>query len=94
MGPKTQKSPWKENLSQLRSLYDKAYNGVVLIDEQGLIQVYNQTARKLLGISTDDLAVLEYKEITRLGGTKPKHIDFRIIAATNRQHGLMRSQIA
>ncbi len=63
MGPKPKKSLWKENLSQLRSLYDMAYNGVVIIDEQGSIQVYNQAARKLLGISTNDLAGHPIKEI-------------------------------
>jgi PAS domain S-box-containing protein len=63
MSPKPKKSPWKENLSQLRSLYDMAYNGVVIIDEQGIIQVYNRAARKLLGISTNDLAGHLIKEI-------------------------------
>ena len=56
MRTKTKKDPWKENLSRVSSLCDMAYNGVVIIDKQGIIQVYNQAARKLLGISTNDLA--------------------------------------
>ena len=63
MCPRTKKGTWKENLRQLSSLYDMAYNGVVIIDEKGIIQVYNQAARKLLGASTDDLAGHPIKEI-------------------------------
>ena len=63
MSPKTKKSAWKENLRQLGSLYDMAYNGVVIIDERGIIQVYNQAARKLLGTSTNDLTGHPIKKI-------------------------------
>jgi transcriptional regulator with PAS, ATPase and Fis domain len=56
-------------------LFEIGQGGTVFLDEIAELPLYLQV--KIL-------AVLEDKEITRLGGTKPKHIDFRIIAATNR----------
>ena len=52
-----------------------ADQGTILLDEIGEIPPDLQT--KLL-------RVLQYKEVTRIGGRKPGQLDIRILAATNR----------
>jgi transcriptional regulator with PAS, ATPase and Fis domain len=56
-------------------LLEIAQGGTVYLDEIGELPLYLQV--KILG-------VIEDKEITRLGSTKQKPIDFKLIAATNR----------
>lgn len=56
-------------------LLEIADGGTVYLDEIAELPLYLQV--KILG-------VIEDKEITRLGSTKPKPIDFKLIAATNR----------
>lgn len=63
-------------------LFEAANDGTLLLDEIGDMPVILQTSL---------LRVLEEKEITRLGESKPRKIDVRILAAT--QHDL-REQIA
>ena len=52
-----------------------AHEGTIFLDEVGELSLATQT--KLL-------RVLQEKEITRVGGSKPIPIDVRVIAATNR----------
>lgn len=56
-------------------LFEAAHGGTIFLDEIGEMP---------LGVQTQLLRVLQEKEITRLGETKPRKIDARIIAATNR----------
>jgi transcriptional regulator with PAS, ATPase and Fis domain len=56
-------------------LLEIAHGGTVYLDEIAELPLYLQV--KILG-------AIEDKEITRLGSTKVKQIDFRLIAATNR----------
>ncbi|WIV13058.1 sigma 54-interacting transcriptional regulator [Proteiniborus sp. MB09-C3] len=56
-------------------LFELAEEGTILLDEIGEISLASQT--KLL-------RVLQEKQTLRLGGTTPKEIDVRIIAATNK----------
>jgi len=55
-------------------LFEIANNGTILLDEIGDLPIELQT--KLL-------RVLQEKEIMRIGGTKPRSLDVRVIAATN-----------
>jgi DNA-binding NtrC family response regulator len=55
--------------------FEVAEGGTVLLDEIGDISLKTQT---------DLLRVLQEKEITRVGGTRPITVDFRCIAATNK----------
>ncbi len=55
--------------------FELAHRGVIFLDEIGDMSIKMQS--KLL-------RVLQEKEIERLGDTKPRHVDVRIIAATNR----------
>ncbi|WIF95488.1 sigma-54 interaction domain-containing protein [Caminicella sporogenes] len=55
-------------------LFERAHGGTIFLDEIGEIKMSTQA--KLL-------RVLQEREIVRVGGTKPIHIDVRIIAATN-----------
>jgi PAS domain S-box-containing protein len=57
-----------------RGLFEEADKGSIFLDEIG--ELTANTQAKLL-------RVLQEHEITRVGGTKPIHIDVRIIAATN-----------
>lgn len=54
--------------------FEQAHGGTILLDEIGEMPIHIQS--KLL-------RVLQEKEIKRLGGTKPIHIDIRILASTN-----------
>jgi DNA-binding NtrC family response regulator len=55
--------------------FEAADGGTVFLDEIGDISLKTQT---------DLLRVLQEKEIVRVGGTQPTKVDFRCIAATNR----------
>jgi DNA-binding NtrC family response regulator len=55
--------------------FEMAEGGTVLLDEIGDISLKTQT---------DLLRVLQEKEITRVGGHQPIKVDFRCIAATNK----------
>ncbi|MBU8879317.1 sigma 54-interacting transcriptional regulator [Bacillus sp. FJAT-29790] len=57
-----------------RGLFEEANNGSIFLDEIGELTAGTQA--KLL-------RVLQEKEITRVGGTKPIQINVRVIAATN-----------
>ncbi|QED48565.1 sigma-54 interaction domain-containing protein [Cytobacillus dafuensis] len=57
-----------------RGLFEEANNGSIFLDEIGELSANTQA--KLL-------RVLQEKEITRVGGTKPTQINVRVIAATN-----------
>lgn len=46
---------WREHLKKLIPLFDMAYNGIVIVDRKGIIQVYNEAARRVLGIREKDL---------------------------------------
>lgn len=54
--------------------FELAHNGIIFLDEIGDMQPNLQS--KLL-------QVIEHKEFTKLGGTKPHRVDVQIIAATN-----------
>ena len=56
-------------------LFEVANEGTIFLDEVGELSLATQT--KLL-------RVLQEKELTRVGGSKPIKIDVRVIAATNR----------
>lgn len=57
-----------------RGLFEEANNGSIFLDEIGELSANTQA--KLL-------RVLQEREITRVGGTKPIQINVRVIAATN-----------
>jgi two-component system response regulator AtoC len=56
-------------------LLEVAQSGTLFLDEIGEMSV---------GLQAKLLRVLEQKEVTRVGGLKPRPIDVRIVAATNR----------
>ena len=53
---------------------EMADGGTLFLDEIGTVSLKTQV---------DLLRVLETKELTRIGGTKPVKVDFRVVAATN-----------
>jgi len=53
---------------------EMADGGTLFLDEAGTISLKTQV---------ELLRVLETKEFTRLGGSRPIHVDFRVIASTN-----------
>lgn len=55
-------------------LFEVAHNGTIFLDEVGELPLHLQV--KLLGI-------LEDKQLIRVGGTKPRKVDVRVIAASN-----------
>ncbi len=65
---------------QAKGIFEEADGGTVYFDEIGNMPVEIQS--KLL-------RVLQEKEVIRLGSSKPIQLDFRIIAATNRDLGQM-----
>jgi DNA-binding NtrC family response regulator len=58
--------------------FEAANGGTIFLDEIADISLKTQT---------DLLRVLQEREIVRVGGTQPVHVDFRVIAATNRNLG-------
>ena len=56
--------------------FEIAEGGSVFLDEIGDINLKTQT---------DLLRVLQEREITRVGGNQPVHVDFRCVAATNKR---------
>jgi len=60
--------------------FEVAEGGTVFLDEIGDIALKTQT---------DLLRVLQEKEITRVGGTQPIKVDFRCVAATNKNLAVM-----
>ncbi|MGA0939493.1 MAG: sigma-54 interaction domain-containing protein, partial [Litorivicinaceae bacterium] len=60
---------------ELQGIFEQAKNGTVFLDEIGEMPV--QLQAKLL-------RVLQEKEVVRLGGRDPIALDFRLIAATNK----------
>jgi DNA-binding NtrC family response regulator len=61
-------------VSTKRGIFEMAEGGTLFLDEIGNIPIHLQS--KLLG-------VLDDKKIKRLGGESVRHVDFRVIAATN-----------
>jgi DNA-binding NtrC family response regulator len=59
---------------QRKGKLEMASGGTLFLDEVGTISLKTQV---------DLLRVLEAKEFTRLGGSKPVHVEFRVISATN-----------
>ncbi|MFO7887113.1 MAG: sigma 54-interacting transcriptional regulator [Eubacteriales bacterium] len=57
-----------------RGLFEEANNGTIFLDEISEISMNTQVRL---------LRVLQEKEITRVGGVKPIHVNVRVIAATN-----------
>jgi transcriptional regulator with GAF, ATPase, and Fis domain len=55
--------------------FERAHKGTIFLDEIGELTPQGQVRL---------LRVLQYKEIDRVGGTRPIPVDARIIAATNR----------
>jgi transcriptional regulator with GAF, ATPase, and Fis domain len=62
-------------LSQRRGRFERADHGTLFLDEIGELPLQAQVRL---------LRVLQYKEIERVGGSRPVPVDIRIIAATNR----------
>ncbi|MHB8828521.1 MAG: sigma-54 interaction domain-containing protein [Syntrophales bacterium] len=54
---------WLLYLRELTPLFDMAYNGIVIIDARGNIQIYNESARKILGVKEKDLLNMSFQAI-------------------------------
>ncbi len=67
------------NANGKKGLIEMAANGTLLLDEIGDLP---------LPLQVKLLKVIQEKKITRLGGTQEKAIDFRLIAATNKDLSL------
>jgi PAS domain S-box-containing protein len=65
-------------IEDARGVFEAADGGVIFLDEVGDIP---------LGVQTSLLRVLQEKEITRVGETRPRKVDVRILAATHRNLG-------
>ena len=70
-----EKGAFTDASSQRQGIFEAANRGTVFLDEIGEMSL---TAQVRL------LRVLDAKEVTRLGSTKPLSVDVRVIAATNR----------
>jgi len=70
-----EKGAFTDAISQKKGKFELAHGGTLFLDEIGDISPKMQLTL---------LRVLEEKEFTRVGGTKPIKVDVRIIAATNR----------
>ncbi len=70
-----EKGAFTDAITQKKGKFELAHGGTLFLDEIGDISPKMQLAL---------LRVLEEKEFTRVGGTKPIRVDVRIIAATNR----------
>jgi transcriptional regulator with GAF, ATPase, and Fis domain len=62
-------------INQRIGRFERANKGTIFLDEIGEISLQGQVRL---------LRILQYKEIERVGGTRPISIDTRIVAATNR----------
>jgi transcriptional regulator with PAS, ATPase and Fis domain len=62
---------------------EMANGGTLFLDEVGTISLRTQV---------DLLRVLETKELTRLGGSKPVQVDFRVVCATNQNLEVLRDK--
>jgi DNA-binding NtrC family response regulator len=69
--------------SRKKGKFEVADGGTVFLDEIGDISLKTQT---------DLLRVLQEKEIVRVGSTQPIKVDFRCVAATNKDLGEMAKQ--
>ena len=63
-----------------RGKFEMAAGGTIFLDEIGDVSLKTQT---------DLLRVLQEHEIVRVGGNQTLHIDFRVVAATNKDLGAM-----
>jgi len=70
-----EKGAFTDAIAQKKGKFELAHGGTLFLDEIGDISPKMQLTL---------LRVLEEKEFTRVGGTKPIKVDVRIIAATNR----------
>lgn len=70
-----EKGAFTDAIAQKKGKFELAHGGTLFLDEIGDISPKMQLAL---------LRVLEEREFTRVGGTKPIKVDVRIIAATNR----------
>jgi len=70
-----EKGAFTDAITQKKGKFELAHGGTLFLDEIGDISPKLQLAL---------LRVLQEREFTRVGGTKPIRVDVRIIAATNR----------
>ena len=70
-----EKGAFTDARSQYPGVFEQASGGTVFLDEIGEMALAGQVRL---------LRVVEEREVTRIGGTKPISVDVRLIAATNR----------